>query len=58
MSDSDRVWELANKISIAMFASWDGEKPHSRPMSAHVARDENAFYFLSDKRHHKDDDIK
>lgn len=58
MSDLDRVWELASKISIAMFASWDGEKPHSRPMGAHAARDENAFYFLADKRHHKDDDIK
>lgn len=58
MSDADRVWELASKISIAMLASWDGQKPHSRPMSAHVARDENAFYFLADKRHHKDDDIK
>jgi general stress protein 26 len=58
MSDSDRVWEMASKISIAMLASWDGQNPHSRPMSAHVARDENAFYFLADKRHHKDDDIR
>lgn len=58
MSDSDRVWELADKISIAMLASWDGQNPHSRPMSAHIAREENAFYFLADKRHHKDDDIR
>lgn len=58
MSDSDRVWELASKISIAMLASWDGERLHSRPMSAHVARDESAFYFLADKRHHKEEDIR
>jgi general stress protein 26 len=58
MSDIDRVWELAEKISVAMLASWDGQNPHSRPMSAHAARDENAFYFLADKRHHKDDDIR
>jgi general stress protein 26 len=56
--DTDRVWELAQKISIAMLASWDGRNPHSRPMSAHCARDENAFYFLADRRHHKDDDIR
>jgi general stress protein 26 len=58
MSDIDRVWELAEKISVAMLASWDGQNPHSRPMSAHTVRDENAFYFLADKRHHKDDDIR
>jgi general stress protein 26 len=58
MSDIDRVWELADRISVAMLASWDGQNPHSRPMSAHTTRDENAFYFLADKRHHKDDDIR
>ncbi|MES2751881.1 MAG: pyridoxamine 5'-phosphate oxidase family protein [Pseudomonadota bacterium] len=57
-NDTDRVWDLARKISIAMLASWDGSKPHSRPMNAHIAKDENAFYFLADKRHHKDDDIR
>jgi len=56
--DSDRVWDLAEKISVAMLASWDGQNPHSRPMSAHVARDENAFYFLADKRHQTDDQLK
>ncbi len=53
-----RVWDLAEKIAVAMLASWDGKNLHSRPMSAHLARDENAFYFLTDKRHHKAEDIK
>lgn len=56
--DTDRVWDLAEKISVAMLATWDGQNPHARPMSAHIARDENAFYFLADKRHHKDEDIR
>lgn len=57
-NDTTRVWDLAEKISVAMLANWDGQNLHSRPMSAHVARDENAFYFLADKRHHKDEDIR
>lgn len=56
--DTARVWDLAEKISVAMLATWDGTNPHARPMSAHIARDENAFYFLADKRHHKDEDIR
>lgn len=56
--DTARVWDLAEKISVAMLATWDGRNPHARPMSAHIARDENAFYFLADKRHHKDEDIR
>lgn len=55
--DIDRVWELAEKISVAMLATWDGQNTHARPMSAHLARDENAFYFLADRRHHKDEDV-
>ena len=56
--DTARVWDLAEKISVAMLATWDGQNPHARPMSAHIAREENAFYFLADKRHHKDEDIR
>jgi general stress protein 26 len=56
--DAARVWELAGTIGIAMLASWDGRALHARPMSAHVAREENAVYFLADRRHHKDDDMR
>ncbi|MDG2520627.1 pyridoxamine 5'-phosphate oxidase family protein [Caulobacter segnis] len=44
----DRIWELAEKIDIGMFTTWDGERQHSRPLSARVRRDEHAIYFLVD----------
>ncbi len=56
--DSQRVWDLAKKIGVAMMASWDGKMPHSRPMSAHVDPEENAFYFLTDKTDKKTQDLK
>ena len=45
---ADRIWELAEKIDIGMFTTWDGEQQHSRPLSARVRRDEHAVYFLVD----------
>ncbi len=44
----DRVWELAEKIDICMFTTWNGEEQRSRPMSARARREENAIYFLTD----------
>jgi general stress protein 26 len=44
----DRIWELAEKIDIGMFTTWDGEQQHSRPLSARVRRNEHAIYFLVD----------
>jgi len=57
-NDVDRVWELMKKISICMLASWDGGELHARPMGAYVRREDNAVYFLSDARRHKDEEIK
>lgn len=45
---ADRIWELAEKIDIGMFTTWDGEQQHSRPLSARVRRGEHAVYFLVD----------
>ncbi len=42
----DRVWELAKKIDICMFDTWDGERQQARPLSSRVFRDEHAIYFL------------
>ncbi|ARP99018.1 pyridoxamine 5'-phosphate oxidase family protein [Pseudorhodoplanes sinuspersici] len=56
--DAERVWDLMEKISICMLANWDGVELRSRPMGAFVRRKNNAVYFLTDARHHKDDDIK
>jgi general stress protein 26 len=44
----DRIWELADKIDVCMFTTWDGGQQHSRPLSARVRRDEHAVYFLVD----------
>lgn len=44
----DRIWELAEKIDIGMFTTWDGQQQHSRPLSARVRRGEHAVYFLVD----------
>ena len=57
MSDTERVWELMKKIGICMLASWDGKELQARPMGAYVRPEENAVFFLADRRHHKDDDI-
>ena len=53
----DRVWELAGKISICMFVTWDGERQRARPLAANVDRDEHAIYFLTDVTGMKDDQI-
>ena len=42
-SDTDRVWELMEKISICMLTTHDGERIRSRPMAAFVRRDEDAM---------------
>jgi general stress protein 26 len=53
----DRTWELIKKIGFAMLITHDGDKLRSRPMSAYPEREENAIYFLTDARHHKDQEI-
>ena len=55
--DIDRAWELMKKIGFAMLVTRDGDKLRARPMSAHVERDNNAIYFLTDARQHKDDEL-
>jgi general stress protein 26 len=55
--DVDRVWELMQKIGLAMLVTRDGDKLRARPMSAYLERDNNAVYFLTDARRHKDEEI-
>lgn len=57
-ADIDRVWDLMKKIDVCMLATWDGRELHARPMGAYVRREDNAVYFLSDARRHKDDEIR
>jgi general stress protein 26 len=53
----DRAWELMKKIGFAMLMTRDGDKLRARPMSAYLEREENAIYFLTDARRHKDEEI-
>ena len=55
--DVARVWDLMEKISFCMLATWNGSELRSRPMDARVRRKENLIYFLTDIRHQKDDEI-
>jgi len=55
--DVERAWELMKKIGFAMLVTHDGDKMRARPMAAYVDRAENAVFFLSDARRHKDDEI-
>lgn len=58
-TDQDRVWDLIADIKFTMLVTHDGEgdELRARPMYAHGARDEDAIYFLTDRRNHKDDEI-
>ena len=55
--DTDHVWDLMKKIGFAMLVTHDGDKLRARPMSAYLERENNAVYFLTDARRHKDDEI-
>jgi general stress protein 26 len=55
--DIDRVWDLMKKIGFAMLVTRDGDKLRARPMSAYLERENNAIFFLTDARRHKDDEI-
>jgi general stress protein 26 len=54
---SDRVWELAKKIDICMFNTWDGERQQSRPLSSRVLKDDAVIYFLVDAEGEKNAEI-
>ena len=53
----DRIWELADKIDICMFTTWDGERQRSRPLSARVFREDHAIHFLVDQEGHKNEQV-
>jgi general stress protein 26 len=53
----NRLWELADKIDICMFTTWDGERQRSRPLSARVFHDKHAIYFLVDEEGNKNEQV-
>ena len=58
-TDQDHVWKLMDEIGFAMLVTHDGQgdELRARPMHAHPQREEDAIFFLTDRRHHKDDEI-
>jgi general stress protein 26 len=55
--DVDHAWDLMEEIRTCMLVTRDGRNLRSRPMGAFVRRHEHAVYFLTDLRHHKDEEI-
>jgi general stress protein 26 len=53
----ERIWELAKRIGVCMFVTWDGERQRARPLAATVEKKERALYFLTDIDGQKDDQI-
>jgi general stress protein 26 len=53
----DKVWVLMGTVKFCMLTTLEGEDLRARPMSAHIDRDANAIYFLTDVDSHKDEDI-
>ncbi|GLK78884.1 pyridoxamine 5'-phosphate oxidase family protein [Methylopila turkensis] len=56
-TDVDRVYDLAEDIGVCMLTSKAGAALRARPMHAKIDRDAGAVTFLTDVRHHKDDEI-
>jgi general stress protein 26 len=58
-TDNQIVWELIEKIRMCMLVTHDSKagELRARPMSADVNVDDEAIYFLTDVRQHKDDEI-
>src|SRR5262245_61236080 len=55
--DVDHAWDLMEEIQICMLVTRDARNLRSRPMGAYVRRHEHAVYFLTDIRHHKDEEV-
>ena len=56
-TDVDRVYDLADDIGVCMLTSKAGKTLRSRPMHAKIDHDAGVITFLTDVRHHKDDEI-
>lgn len=57
VATADRVWQLAKRMTICMFATFDGGKIRSRPLAAKVEKDEHAIWFLTDIDGQKDNQL-
>jgi general stress protein 26 len=53
----DRVWEIIDKAGICMLVTQFSEGLRARPMEAKPDREEDAIWFLTDRRGLKDDEV-
>jgi len=53
----ERVWEIADAISVCMVTTHAGNRMRSRPMHAFPDQDAGCFWFITDTRGLKDEDI-
>lgn len=56
-SDADRVYDLVEDIGVCMLTSKSGDTLRARPMHAKVDRQTGVISFVTDIRHHKDEEI-
>ncbi|MBD8554350.1 pyridoxamine 5'-phosphate oxidase family protein [Rhizobium sp. CFBP 8762] len=57
IDDTTRAYDLMEKIMFCMLTTVNDGELRARPMAAHVERDENMVYFLTDVDSHKDEEI-
>ena len=53
----ERVWEIADEISVCMVTTHAGNRMRSRPMHAFADPDAGCFWFITDTRGLKDEEI-
>ncbi|MFC3693696.1 pyridoxamine 5'-phosphate oxidase family protein [Chenggangzhangella methanolivorans] len=56
-SDIDRLHDLVEEIAVCMLTSKSGASLRARPMHAKLDRATGEISFLTDVRHHKDEEI-
>ncbi|MBV8838461.1 MAG: pyridoxamine 5'-phosphate oxidase family protein [Alphaproteobacteria bacterium] len=55
--ENAHLWELMERVRFCMLCTHRDNQIHARPMGAFVRRKENAVYFFTDARAHKDDEV-
>lgn len=55
--DVKKIYDLMEEIGVCMLTSKSGSSLRARPMHAEVDRSSGALSFLTDARHHKDEEI-
>lgn len=53
----ERIWEVVDKTAICMLVTHFPEGLRARPMEAKAEREDDAIWFLTDRRGLKDDEI-